>query len=201
MEQQINRIKEKLARIQKQGWQKYKGNFGVEYHRFHVNPPIAEQDIARFETQHCIQLPADYRTFLLEVGNGGAGPYCGLYPLELWDRAAYEKPENLPPDYLSQPCPLHPGLSRESGWDAQLGCAWEELYQGTIAICNQGCSYYGLLIVSGAWRGRVCNVDADGQAPHFVSDGDFLSWYERWLDETLSGKEIWWFGFDEAAKR
>lgn len=200
MEQQIKRIKEELRLIQRRGWRKYRGNFGVENHRFQMNPPIAEKDLVQFETKHSIQLPPDYRAFLLEIGNGGAGPYCGLLPLELWHRAAYEKPENLPPNYLSQRCPLHPGLPQEFGWEAQLGCSWEELYQGAIAISHQGDAYYCLLIVSGAWRGRVCYVDVDGQAPYFVADSDFLSWYERWLNETLSGKTISWFGFDRAAR-
>jgi hypothetical protein len=31
---------------------------------------------------HHVRLPAEYRTFLLHAGNGGAGPYTGLLHLE-----------------------------------------------------------------------------------------------------------------------
>src|SRR5262249_43616939 len=31
--------------------------------------------------------------------------------------------------------------------------------------------------------------------PYFVRNPDFLSWYERWLDELLWGYEGSWFGF------
>jgi len=45
-------------------------------------------------------------------------------------------------------------------------------------------------------RGRVVYVDTGEQPPYFVRNEDFLNWYERWLDETLAGKNLVWFGFD-----
>ena len=81
-------------------------------------------------------------------------------------------------------------------WQEALACAWEELFQGTLALVHQGCSYYALLVVTGARRGRVVYVNLDGcGTPYFVRHPDFLSWYERWLDELLWGYGDFWFGF------
>jgi hypothetical protein len=38
-------------------------------------------------------------------------------------------------------------------------------------------------------------VDLNGvPAPYVLEDEDFLSWYERWLDELLAGYNVTWFG-------
>jgi hypothetical protein len=55
--------------------------FGAESHKFLLNPTLAEAEVANFERQHKISLPADYRNFLTGAGNGGAGPYYGIFPL------------------------------------------------------------------------------------------------------------------------
>lgn len=81
-------------------------------------------------------------------------------------------------------------------WEETLGCSWEELFQGTLALVHQGCAYYALLVVAGEYHGRVVYVNLDCcEAPYFVHHPDFLSWYERWLDELLWGYETSWFGF------
>src|SRR5262249_42868590 len=63
-------------------------------------------------------------------------------------------------------------------------------------IGEQGCSFYTALVVAGPHAGRVIYVNADGMTPFFVESPDFLSWYERWLDELLDGNKHHWFGMD-----
>lgn len=55
--------------------------FGVDSHHFLLNPTIEEEEIEAFERRHKILLPTDYRNFLIHIGNGGAGPYYGIFPL------------------------------------------------------------------------------------------------------------------------
>jgi hypothetical protein len=59
--------------------------FGADRHRFLVNEPLPESHVLTFETTHKIKLPVDYRSFLTTIGNGGAGPYYGIFPLGYMD--------------------------------------------------------------------------------------------------------------------
>jgi HEAT repeat protein len=184
----IHRILDKLATVRQRGLT----CFGSDHHRFQLNPPIDEGAIRRFERKHATRLPEDYRTFLRLAGNGGAGPYYGLLPLKKWNEAALEEQ----PGYLARPSPLRPEMPAGVEWEQALNCSWEDLFQGTLALVHQGCSYYALLVVTGAYRGRVVYVNLDRcGSPYFVHHTDFLSWYERWLDELLEGYNDSWFGF------
>jgi hypothetical protein len=75
IEDAIGRILAKLAAVRRGGY----ASFGSEKHRFKLNPPLAEATIAAVEKQHTVQLPNDYRLFLAAAGNGGAGPYYGIF--------------------------------------------------------------------------------------------------------------------------
>jgi hypothetical protein len=55
--------------------------FGWGAHGFKANPPVTESRLHEFESRRGVQLPEDYRGFLLNVGNGGAGPHYGLFAL------------------------------------------------------------------------------------------------------------------------
>jgi len=81
------------------------------------------------------------------------------------------------------------GLLPADRWDD----AGEDHKDG-ITIADQGCAYYALLVISGPERGRVRYINGDGGAPFLPENPDFLSWYERWLDELLWGYEHFWFG-------
>jgi hypothetical protein len=48
----------------------------------------AIETVVQFEKHHNITLPDDYRRFILQAGNGGAGPHYGLLPLENIDHEA-----------------------------------------------------------------------------------------------------------------
>lgn len=56
--------------------------FGADSHKYQLGPSVSEETIAAFETRFGVFLPDGYRNFLLWVGDGGAGPFYGLYPLK-----------------------------------------------------------------------------------------------------------------------
>ncbi|MCC5615948.1 SMI1/KNR4 family protein [Nostoc sp. CHAB 5836] len=52
--------------------------FGSESHQYQFKRCLSNKDIQVFESRYNIRLPSEYRNFLLEIGNGGAGPGYGL---------------------------------------------------------------------------------------------------------------------------
>jgi Leucine-rich repeat (LRR) protein len=52
--------------------------FGASEHAFRIQPPLSEAELQRTCANYAIELPEDFRHFLLEVGSGGAGPGYGL---------------------------------------------------------------------------------------------------------------------------
>src|SRR5450755_2429190 len=55
--------------------------FGADVHLCRLNPAAAEVEILAFEQARKITLPPDFREFLTGVGDGGAGPSYGIFPL------------------------------------------------------------------------------------------------------------------------
>lgn len=55
--------------------------FGASFHQYNLEPPLPEAAVRAWENRHGVELPAAYRAFLLEPGNGGAGPFYGVFPL------------------------------------------------------------------------------------------------------------------------
>ena len=85
--------------------------FGAYEHKYQLNPPASAEAVAAFEARFHVSLPEGYRSFLLWMGNGGAGPFYGLY------RLGEAEPGQLP-DYSggavlplgTQGCTLMTGL-------------------------------------------------------------------------------------------
>lgn len=100
--------------------------------------------------------------------------------------------------HLTAPSPFIPGTRYSNDW-------WDGFWgpndrpdptQGTLAVVHHGCTSYTQLVVSGPGRGRLVNVDLNGiPAPYVLEDPDFLTWYERWLDELLAGYKVGEFAF------
>jgi HEAT repeat protein len=189
-EQRIERILEKLSQARK----KKLSCFGSESHNFRLNAPIEESALLLFESTHGVTLPADYRCFLRRAGNGGAGPYYGIYKLDQWKDFIDWTTDDPPNNILALPSPLYPQIPRDTDWETQFANCFSP-YQGMISLGTQGCTYMMGLIVTGEFAGRVVYLDADGQAPYVVREPDFLAWYERWLDELLGSYDMFWFGY------
>ena len=90
--------------------------FGAAHHRYELAPPIALASV---------ELPDDLRTFVHDIGSGGAGPYYGWLPV---DRAARH--------LIDAPAAV---------------TAW----QRALPIAHLGCGYAALVPLDGAARGEV----------------------------------------------
>lgn len=106
-------IKEKLEYLQ---------NYKPDLWR--VGACLTEKQVVEFENKYEVLLPEDYRNYLLEVGNGGAG----LYSLDEALETAYEVvyyDETIPIDILKRPFPhtkrwVEPILSADLSDEEQL---------------------------------------------------------------------------------
>ncbi|MFG2039876.1 hypothetical protein [Dactylosporangium sp. NPDC048998] len=184
MDERLGRIAAKLAAAAAR-WAQYQDAFGVGEHRFRVRAPLGESVVAEFEERHGVRLPEEFRSFLTVIGDGGGGP--GYAMPSLADACG----RRCEVGHLTTPCPYLPGPRYPNGWaEAHEG----PLLGGTLKVADHGCSLETRLIVTGAARGRLFNLDVDGVGPYVVEDPDFLAWYERWLDEVVEGCNVGWFG-------
>ena len=187
--------------------------FGAEGHGFRLNPPLSESEVASFESVHGAQLPWDYRAFITTIGNGGAGPAYGVFPLGRWDGAGgplepWPGSDGLWGD-LARPFPhveawndlgtqprdgvdLDPAEyeRRMEAFDARY---WDRaLVDGAMPICHEGCAHRVLLIVTGREAGNLwydSRASDGGLGPWLGPEGTrqtFTTWYEHWLQEALA---------------
>jgi len=194
--------------------------FGVEAHGFRVNARLSEADAWAFEQDHKIVLPADFRVFLTDVGNGGAGPFYGVFPLGQMDDNVglrqWNENDGLV-GILSEPFLLEepwndlsgiPNSELESQNEAEYWAQMDSfekrywssiLVNGAIPICHEGCALRIWLVVTGRrpgylWEDR--RSENEGLLPVRLANGSpatFGSWYEQWLDDcvaTVNGKQL-----------
>ena len=174
--QRIDRLRRKVA--------SYPGSLG---------PCLPEQEIAAFEAIYRIQLPEDFRLFLLNIGNGGSGPPTyGLNSLAQSVRREPDGPGET--SNTSSLCPELPfPLTEAWVWededledeDTRLNAVYNH---GHLFLGTDGCAMDWILIVAGAERGKIWNR-ADVGAQPCAPSRDFASWYEYWLD---GGQD--WYG-------
>lgn len=213
---QVNRIKEKLATIK--SYDKEREVFGADSHEYQIGGCISHQEITAFEKQYGVELPEAYVAFLTQIGNGNtqeeaymgsaAGPYYGIYPFG-------EGVEDLPigdgKRYLSYPCLLHPRMTDEE-WKSRTSEMYDDnlsdeaydaivgpLFGGLLPLGTQGCAITTCLVLNGEHRGRLLYINEDYK-PQFAFETHFLDWYERWLDEIISGdllaENAGWFAYN-----
>ena len=174
--EQIMEIEEKLKKLKAKD--KELTLFGSEEHKYAFNKPLSKEEINAFESKHHIHLPEGYRHFLLDIGNGGAGPYYGLEPL------------SEPQSDLSKKFP------HKSTWNEYDEVNEEEYFSskwidGFLKISNFGCGVSLGLVVNGDEYGTIWVDDrANGNGiypdPYFEQKENerttFLDWYEMWLE-------------------
>ncbi|MGE0742643.1 MAG: SMI1/KNR4 family protein [Hyphomonadaceae bacterium] len=188
--------------------------FGASAHKYRIGPPVSEESIRAFESAHEVALPEHYAAFLTLVGNGApeseitaaAGPFYGIYPLGIGiDEFVGEGSANLnerafiSPDMTQLDWDESTGLLRGEISDVAYEQELRRVFGGLLPIGHQGCQSYHALLLNGPHAGRVVNVTTDLFLPVFCYEANFLDWYERWLDEIVSGVLSkggpTWFGY------
>ncbi|WP_028543687.1 SMI1/KNR4 family protein [Paenibacillus taiwanensis] len=176
--------------------------FGASSHKYRVNKKLTAKELAEWQARNQVTLPEPYTQFLMNVGNGGAGPYYGIYSIG----EATSHTDRLG---LATKCVLYPGMTKEE-WnhlaaplihdedisDLEYDAARDRVMGGMLCIGTQGCEYDMYLVLEGKHRGKIVYTSAfyPDHPFFFVYEDNFLDWYERWLDEIILEYDIGWFG-------
>ena len=193
--------------------------FGAGKHKYLLGPTLTEGEVKSIESRYGMKLPDDYRHFLLEMGDGGAGPYYGVQPLA--DAIKYSGTADNP-FILSKRFPLNKPLLLfdecvgEGTWDDYYSrIETDEKYydkvqrcisrfnkpyytQGTLYLCDYGDAIAFHLVVTGRERGNIWIEDRAGDfggifplSPEGKGETrtTFLTWYKNWLDRVLQKGE------------
>ncbi|WP_327003616.1 SMI1/KNR4 family protein [Dactylosporangium sp. NBC_01737] len=192
--------------------------FGADAHRWRLDAPLTAAELAAVEAQLRVELPAEYRTFLLQAGRGGAGPAYGLFPLLLadgvwrWDgdgadltdldtlatpfpheRAFYlAKQAPDPPDEADFATEEEYEAAEEEYWELHGDDAYAfEPIPGLLYLCHQGCAYREALVVSGPARGQMWADDTAGDGPvrPLLDQAGNRIGFARWYRRWLDGAE------------
>ena len=180
--------------------------FGANGHRYRLNPALTDAQVSAIEKKYRITLPADYRRFLIEVGNGGAGPYYGVFKLEeeddghgfcSWSKGTllgdpselftHREAWNLPESFFAEAEEASDETWEESYWAPRI-------MNGAIPICHVGCALREWLVVTGPEAGNVWRddrADQGGIRPLALPGRprlSFTDWYLDWLKSSL--KEV-----------
>lgn len=189
----FDRIQNDLARLRKAD--RRLQVFGASQHRYR-STPVSTSSVEQFEHGLGVELPQNYREFLLRIGYG-CGPYYGIWsPAEI-----LRELESWSMD--SDPCPRCSPSGKFPLKSAEAGIQCEDWpNDGCIPIGHQGCTFWTVLVLDGAFRGTVwdvaCFVGFDGEwAPArrpvtlldernpiqpLGSPPDFLEWIESWIE-------------------
>jgi hypothetical protein len=199
MDQQISVIKEKLIELKRKdsAFQV----FGASSHRYQSNGRLYENEVKSFEITYNIELPPDYREFILQIENGGAGPYYGLESLEdgIYQDLDYKRKADLVNPSLEFPFTEAWNMDYHNEAEDKPDQMKEEEYfdskwaNGLLRISNFGCGVSMNLVVNGKEYGNIWVDDrcSDGGIypdQYFGNQGriSFLAWYDKWLDRSLA---------------
>lgn len=162
--------------------------YGTDCHRYRFGPTLSEAEIAAFERENGIALPADYRLYLQLVGDGndfypqeevvqsgsdflpdhsaGPGPDNGLYLLA----------ETVQGDKVIQPFPFE----QETEIVPDSSCA---NVPGALEISTGGCLYFTYLIINGPQAGTIWK--SWDYTAFWPTGFTFAQWMRGWAQDHI----------------
>ncbi|MFJ7252776.1 SMI1/KNR4 family protein [Streptomyces sp. NPDC098085] len=188
--------------------------FGAQGHGFRLGPVMSEEQLRALEADLGVGLPAQYRSFLLHVGEGGAGPDYGLMTPTLGDGgwqwrgiglAFSAQPTTA--EFAGRPFVAEALRSELAALEAQepekdafaadeefrrAYAAWDARYEelhdaqeaGAVFLSEQGCGYASLIVMTGPHRGAIWEDLRPMDQGIEPTGHDFAYWYRSWLKRT-----------------
>lgn len=181
--------------------------FAAWAHGFALEPPLTEEEIEDAEQALDVRLPEEYRSFLLHVGAGGAGPGYGVIPLRRtagrWEWVVepthrtdvHRLREPFAPGFIHgkpiEPAQLRAPYQYDFEYRNDYKAAhkrWQETLwhpdrtAGSICLCDEGCLRRYWLVVTGEERGMIWRdyrTDGIDLAPLFDPHGNRIT-FGRW---------------------
>ncbi|MFI8503537.1 SMI1/KNR4 family protein [Streptomyces sp. NPDC085524] len=188
--------------------------FGARGHGFRLGPVMGEEQIRALEADLGVGLPEQYRSFLLRVGGGGAGPYYGLMTSVLgeggWQwlgiglRCAAQP---TTAEFAGRPF-VAEVLQRElaaletrepaqeafadddefrrayAAWDARYGELDDAREAGAVFLSEQGCGFTSVMVMAGPHRGAIWDDRRPVDGGIVPTGHYFAYWYRSWLERT-----------------
>lgn len=160
-----------------------KGKYG------YLNEKLTEEEVSKFEREHNIKLPFDYRLFITSMFNGCVGP-PDIMPIEEWD--SYYGMND--PDFenkLSEPFLL----TRKHDYDIKKKeNEYIEYLNGTIRISDCKCGCYLFLVVNGSEYGNIWvdNRASSDEIYPLTNNNKTRVTFEMWINNELD-EEIKYF--------
>ena len=158
-----------------------------------LSDPLDSEFVERFESTFQVTLPSEYRSFLLQVGDGGIGPGLALRRLgspfndsEPWAPGEIYLGEHEPNRHLHQPF-RHTHFFEPEPWETESWEDWAVSASGGLFLFDYGCASWVLLVVTGKQAGEIWIdeiVNSKGLHPIHTEDGDrvgFAEFYCNWL--------------------
>ncbi|MEU8789589.1 SMI1/KNR4 family protein [Streptomyces sp. NPDC048643] len=186
--------------------------FGARGHGFRLAPVMVEEQLRALEADLGGGLPAQYRSFLLRVGAGGAGPDYGLMAPASGDEGwqwvgiglAYPA-QPTTAEFAGRPF-VAEALQREldviesqepernayaaddafrrayAAWDARYEELSDAQEAGAVFLSEQGCGYASLLVMTGPSQGAIWEDLRPADRGIEPTGHDFAHWYRSWLE-------------------
>lgn len=153
-----------------------------------LSDPLDPDFVEAFERVHAITLPGEYRSFLLQVGDGGDGPGLSMRPLGAphddsapWEPGQIAAGPDEPDRFLADPFAFVDAV------DLDPAGATLQTTAGALHLFDHGCALWDLLIVTGPSAGEIWLdrlADEEGLRPALDEHGErtgFAGYYCRWL--------------------
>ncbi|MBR6983076.1 MAG: SMI1/KNR4 family protein [Ruminococcus sp.] len=176
--------------------------FGASSHKYEFDPPADISEVRAFEQKHGIKLPENYVRVLTELGNGGAGPDYGLYPVEKLGNGCTDQivtnttflDASLTPEIWKQ---VMQGMNKVESDAEAYDKILEQVVANAVVIGTQGCTYDTILMCGGSENGKIVYIDwnmEEDYPPHFTHM-TFEEWYLGFFKEVAAGNNLRGYGY------